>query len=94
MDPYYFLDLQLEPDETDESDVSDVSDESDEEIQLHDLIEVSPWGHWDLDTKERSIITYKDEYFSRIKFDNDDKVFTFYRGKVIAKRFKLSLVEM
>ena len=92
MDPYYFLDLQLEPDETDES---DESDESDEEIQLHDLIEESPWGHWDLDTKgTRNSIIYKEEYYSRITFDNDNKIFTFYRGEVIAKSFKLTLVEM
>ena len=82
MDPYYFLDLRLIP----------VPFQV--EPELHDLIEETACGNWDLDTKERSIITYKDEYFSRIKFDNDDKVFTFYRGKVIAKRFKLSLVEM
>ena len=84
MDPYYFLDLRLtEPDETDR------------EIELHDLIGESPWGHWDLTTVDTNTsIIYKDEYYSRITFNNDDKIFTFYKDEVIAKIFKLTLVEM
>lgn len=87
MDPYYFLDLQLIP-------LMFHLGNDAVEPELHDLIEETACGNWNLDTKERSIITYKEEYFSRITFDNDKKVFTFYRGKVIAKSFKLTLVEM
>ena len=81
MDPYYFLDLRLT--------------ETDEDEQLHDRIGESPWGHWDLDVTEMEArIIYKDECYSRITFDNDEKMFTFYKEDIVSKRFKLTLVEM
>ena len=87
MDPYYFLDLDIE-----------YSEDCDEECDLSEYLVVYPNGNWfvgcnDEDFDEYKII-YNGEEYTYIFFDNNKKIVYFYKNEKLIKQLKMSFEDI
>ena len=88
MDPYYFLDLEIEyPENTDE-----------EICDLSEFTSMNPDGDWEVGCNDEDFDEYKilygEEEYSYIYFNNTNKTVYFCRNGKIIKQLKITFTEV
>lgn len=66
MDPWYFLDLSLEPNEDD--------------LDINEFTEYSPGGDWIIQCDDYKII-YDNNKYDLVQYNNNTKIITFYNSE-------------
>ena len=89
MDPYYFLDLEIEyPENTNENEICD----------LLDFTAMYPDGNWEVGCEDEDFDEYKilygDEKYTYIYYDNSKKIVYFCRNGKIVKQLKIRFEEI
>ena len=80
MDPYYFLDIELE--------------ENEDDIGIHEYCDISPDGNWIINPDNDYKILYKDKEYTCIIYNNEHKIISFYENNTITKTLKLTLIDI
>lgn len=87
MDPYYFLNLDIEyqPETLEEN-----------KCDLYEYIEIKPNGDWiigDLNNEEYKII-YNDDKYDKLIFYYNDKTIELFKKDKLVKKFKMAFIEV
>jgi hypothetical protein len=91
MDPYYFLDLDIEYKSDEET-----TNTNDNIVELNDCLEMYPNGDWKVGSDDYYII-YNNVRFDYIKYDNQTKNVLFIRNdnnNIIEDLFHLNLTKI
>jgi len=76
MDPYYFMDIEIE--------------ENEEDLELHEFTNYGPDGCWNICCEDYKII-YDNNSYTEITFDNSSKLISFYEDDKLLLQYKLVL---